>query len=108
MDWNRGETVYSREQVYARYLQWFGEWAAEGMVPQKLEEILSVENQDLFENEDCVINALCYVAPLLNEETVDGQLHLFLFREINFMKKEKASRGDLVEALPVTYRYQLL
>lgn len=76
----------TREELYEAYLAWL-----EGDSPCAQEEIFlcPVANQDVFEDETCVVNRLWYVVPA----RAGGRLRTFSFFEENLFYKD--ARGDL-------------
>ena len=94
------------ENIFEKYIAWFAEHALEGIAPPAREQLnlQQTHNEDLYEDDRCVVNRTCYLLPLLPSQSKSGRLEVFSFSELNLMFKNPD--GDPEEVFPVEYRLE--
>ena len=90
--------------VYERYLAWFHQNAKPTAAPKDEEGLLrfSLCHENVFEQDVVFLNQLFFAVPLLPSVSLPGQFRLFVFSDMNLMKKIPEI-DDFDDITPVEY-----
>lgn len=102
-----GWELRTLEHIYQEYLTWFRERARPGCTPANIGQITGLNsiNEDVFEDEDMVINRIYYHIPLSALFSHSGKLEVFSFSSLNLMEKcPNGEERELRLVLPLEYR----
>lgn len=92
--------------VYQCYLTWIQSNARPDAQPETQEALLgfSLCHEDVFENQFILLNQMLFAVPLAPSQSLNGQWELFLFSELNLMRKSTPHKeADVVDICPVEY-----